>query len=126
MPTSPNSLMTTAVSAKAGSRRSRLRRVVLPEPRKPVSTVTGIRILFSGKARPPALDDHGTDDGGQDEQPAQELAERQRLAEHARGQHDRSHRLGAEDEAEGGRGSQPCGIKMEGEGDDEEAAGRGD
>ena len=40
--TSPNSLMMTAVSASAGSFSSRLSSVVLPAPRKPVSTETGI------------------------------------------------------------------------------------
>ena len=39
---SPNSLMMTAVSASAGSFSSRLSSVVLPAPRKPVSTVSGI------------------------------------------------------------------------------------
>src|SRR5215217_5521038 len=34
--------MITTVSAKAGSRRSRLRSVVLPAPRNPVRTVSGI------------------------------------------------------------------------------------
>ena len=41
-PISPNSLMMTAVSASAGSRSSRLSSVVLPAPRKPVSSVSGI------------------------------------------------------------------------------------
>ena len=40
--TSPNSLMMTAVSASAGSFSSRLSSVVLPAPRKPVSTETGM------------------------------------------------------------------------------------
>ena len=40
--TSPNSLMMTAVSGSAGSLSSRLSSVVLPAPRKPVSTETGI------------------------------------------------------------------------------------
>ena len=40
--TSPNSLMMTAVSASAGSFSRRLSSVVLPAPRKPVSTVSGI------------------------------------------------------------------------------------
>ena len=38
----PNSLMMTAVSASAGSLSSRLSSVVLPAPRKPVSTETGM------------------------------------------------------------------------------------
>ena len=42
MATSPNSLMMTAVSASAGSLSSRLSSVVLPAPRKPVSTETGM------------------------------------------------------------------------------------
>src|SRR5690242_9469021 len=42
-PISPNSLMITAVSASSGRRRSLFRSVVLPLPRKPVSTVTGMR-----------------------------------------------------------------------------------
>jgi len=37
----PNSLISTAVSASAGSLSSRLSSVVLPAPRKPVSTVSG-------------------------------------------------------------------------------------
>ena len=41
-PTSPNSLMMTAVSASAGSFSRRLSSVVLPAPRKPVSTVSGM------------------------------------------------------------------------------------
>src|ERR1700722_16566759 len=41
MPTSPNSLMMTAVWPKAGSARRRRSNVVLPEPRNPVSSVTG-------------------------------------------------------------------------------------
>ncbi len=41
MPTSPNSLTITAVRAKAGSRRTRPINVVLPLPRKPVTTDTG-------------------------------------------------------------------------------------
>ena len=45
--TSPNSLMMTAVSASAGSFSRRLSSVVLPAPRKPVSTVSGI-----GRRRP--------------------------------------------------------------------------
>ena len=40
--TSPHSFTTTAVSAKRGSDTSRLSSVVLPAPRKPVSTVTGV------------------------------------------------------------------------------------
>src|SRR5438105_8674964 len=43
MPTSPNSLMMTAVSLNAGSARRRRSSVVLPEPRKPVSKVTGVK-----------------------------------------------------------------------------------
>src|SRR6185437_3180019 len=42
-PISPNSLMMTAVSASSGRRSSLFSRVVLPLPRKPVSTVTGMR-----------------------------------------------------------------------------------
>src|SRR5579862_315085 len=42
-PISPNSLMMTAVSASSGRRSSLFKRVVLPLPRKPVSTVTGMR-----------------------------------------------------------------------------------
>src|SRR5215813_12543457 len=42
MPISPNSLISTAVSASAGSSSSRLSSVVLPAPRKPVRTVSGI------------------------------------------------------------------------------------
>src|SRR5260370_35300645 len=42
-PISPNSLMITAVSASSGRRRSLFKSVVLPLPRKPVSTVTGMR-----------------------------------------------------------------------------------
>src|SRR5262249_59734915 len=48
-PTSPNSLMTTAVSVSAGSLSRRLSSVVLPAPRKPVSTLYGI----GGARRPP-------------------------------------------------------------------------
>src|SRR5258707_14069728 len=40
---SPNSLINTAVSDSAGSSSSRLNRVVLPEPRKPVINVTGVK-----------------------------------------------------------------------------------
>src|SRR3546814_668676 len=43
IPTSPNSLMITAVSVVAGSFRIRLRRVDLPAPRKPVRMETGMR-----------------------------------------------------------------------------------
>ena len=42
-PISPNSLMITAVSASSGRRSSLFSSVVLPLPRKPVSTVTGMR-----------------------------------------------------------------------------------
>src|SRR5690606_31723873 len=51
MLTSPNSLMMTAVSLSAGSFRSRLRSVVLPEPRKPVSTETGMGFRMSVDGR---------------------------------------------------------------------------
>ena len=40
-PTSPNSLMTTAVFSIPGRRIRRESRVVLPLPRKPVMTLTG-------------------------------------------------------------------------------------
>ncbi len=43
MPTLPNSLMTTAVPAPSGVARKRRTSVVLPAPRKPVTTVTGMR-----------------------------------------------------------------------------------
>ena len=43
MPTSPSSLMTTAAPAIAGWRSRRASKVVLPLPRKPVSSVTGRR-----------------------------------------------------------------------------------
>src|SRR3990170_2059119 len=42
-PISPNSLMITAVSASSGRRSSLFSSVVLPLPKKPVSTVTGMR-----------------------------------------------------------------------------------
>src|SRR5487761_957119 len=41
MPISPNSLTTTAVLAPSGRSRSARIRVVLPAPRKPVTTMTG-------------------------------------------------------------------------------------
>jgi hypothetical protein len=41
-PTSPNSFSMTATRRPCFSSRIRFRRVVLPEPRYPVSTVTGI------------------------------------------------------------------------------------
>ena len=44
-PTSPNSLITTAVSEKRGSANKRFSRVVLPAPRKPVRMVTGIVLM---------------------------------------------------------------------------------
>src|SRR5450432_1841398 len=44
MPISPNSLMMTAVSESAGSSRRRRNSVVLPEPKKPVSKVTGVKV----------------------------------------------------------------------------------
>src|SRR6202047_4861287 len=40
---SPNSLINTAVSDSAGSSSSRCNSVVLPEPRKPVINVTGVK-----------------------------------------------------------------------------------
>jgi hypothetical protein len=43
MPISPNSFSMTAIRIPWCSVRIRLRRVVLPEPRKPVRTVTGTR-----------------------------------------------------------------------------------
>src|SRR3984893_3991488 len=43
MPISPNSLINTAVSESAGSSSSRASSVVLPEPRKPVIKVTGVK-----------------------------------------------------------------------------------
>src|ERR1700736_3391052 len=42
-PISPNSLIKTAVSDSAGSSSSRCNSVVLPEPRKPVISVTGVK-----------------------------------------------------------------------------------
>src|SRR5258708_24659798 len=42
MPISPNSLTSTAVRASSGRRSKLFNTVVLPEPRKPVSTVTGV------------------------------------------------------------------------------------
>src|SRR5258708_6559340 len=42
MPISPNSLTRTAVRASAGWRSRWFSTVVLPEPRNPVSTVTGV------------------------------------------------------------------------------------
>ena len=45
MPVSPNSFSITAILSPCCSVRMRLRRVVLPAPRKPVSIVTGIRSL---------------------------------------------------------------------------------
>src|SRR4249919_455834 len=42
-PTSPNSFSTTAMRLPCFSDRMRFRSVVFPEPRKPVSTVTGTR-----------------------------------------------------------------------------------
>ena len=41
MPAAPNSFTTTAVPCPSGAARKRLSSVVLPAPRKPVSTVTG-------------------------------------------------------------------------------------
>src|SRR5437660_3315188 len=43
MPTTPNSLTITAVPCPSGDSRNRRISVVLPAPRKPVTTVTGIR-----------------------------------------------------------------------------------
>src|SRR3984893_17179694 len=43
MPISPNSLINRAVSDRAGSSSSRASSVVLPEPRKPVINVTGVK-----------------------------------------------------------------------------------
>src|SRR4051812_28662808 len=43
MPTAPNSLITTAVPRPSGVLRNRCTSVVLPAPRKPVTTVTGMR-----------------------------------------------------------------------------------
>ena len=42
MPTSPNSLMSTAASPSEGCFKSWLSSVVLPLPRKPVSTMIGV------------------------------------------------------------------------------------
>src|SRR5258708_9612772 len=42
MPISPNSLTSTAVRASSGRRSKLFNTVVLPAPRKPVSTVTGV------------------------------------------------------------------------------------
>ena len=47
-PISPNSLMITAVSASSGRRSSLFSSVVLPLPKKPVSTVTGMRCFGGG------------------------------------------------------------------------------
>jgi hypothetical protein len=43
MPTAPNSLTITAVPCPSGEAKKRRIRVVLPAPRKPVTTVTGTR-----------------------------------------------------------------------------------
>ena len=53
MPVAPNSLTTTAVPAPSGVARKRLSSVVLPAPRKPVSTVTGMRAPRSRLSRRP-------------------------------------------------------------------------
>ena len=53
MPTAPNSLTTTAVPAPSGVVRKRRSSVVLPAPRKPVTTVTGMRAPRSRFCRRP-------------------------------------------------------------------------
>ena len=53
MPTLPNSLMTTAVPAPSGVARKRRTSVVLPAPRKPVTTVTGMRAPRARLSRRP-------------------------------------------------------------------------
>src|SRR5712691_524746 len=53
IPTSPNSLMTMAVLAPSGVRSSSRISVVLPEPRKPVTTVTGMRAPRAVRVRRP-------------------------------------------------------------------------
>ena len=53
MPVSPNSLTMTAVPAPCGVARKRRTSVVFPAPRKPVTTVTGIRAPRSRFARRP-------------------------------------------------------------------------
>src|SRR3546814_3883581 len=49
---SPNSLITTAVRAIAGSRNARFSSVVLPLPRKPVNKVTGVLMSSRSVTRP--------------------------------------------------------------------------
>src|SRR6218665_794860 len=51
MPMVPNSLINTAQWENAGSRSSRLSRLVFPDPRKPVSTLTGSRLSISRPRR---------------------------------------------------------------------------
>src|SRR5215212_4000356 len=51
-PTSPNSLTRTAVLAIDGSDSTLARRVVLPLPRKPVTTVTGLLVCLSSTVLP--------------------------------------------------------------------------
>src|SRR5438874_12906222 len=53
MPTSPNSLTTTAVLAPSGFASNSRISVVLPEPRTPVTTVTGMRAPRGRRCRRP-------------------------------------------------------------------------
>jgi hypothetical protein len=53
MPISPNSLITTAVSAPSGVRSNSRIKVVLPEPRNPVTTVTEMRAPRARRCRRP-------------------------------------------------------------------------
>jgi hypothetical protein len=62
-PISPNSLTITTVSASAGSRRSRFSSVVLPAPRNPVSTVSGIGSGRRGSGAGAGLSDMGVEVG---------------------------------------------------------------
>jgi len=53
MPTAPNSLMMTAVPCPSGDARNRCSSVVLPLPRNPLTTVTGILAPRSRLSRRP-------------------------------------------------------------------------
>ena len=55
MPAAPNSLTTTAVPCPSGVPRNRRSSVVLPAPRKPVTTVTGMRGPRSRLSRRPNI-----------------------------------------------------------------------
>src|SRR6478735_10804118 len=100
----------TTVSARAGSLSSRLSSVVLPAPRNPVSTVSGIGSGLCGAmaASSSAGDDGGLrraaafgknigEDRGENEGAAEKLHAGKRLVEDERRRKGRDDRLGAED-----------------------------